>query len=252
MHRLAILALFVGAACGGSERPAVQDPDRGAESEGDDAGDMPEHRRSAVPDVGDEDDGMEVRGLRGRLDQYDIQKGLKPHLGEIAQCHKSKTRRRRYVGGRLTLKYVVGKSGAVKQVQIIESDLGAWDVELCVLEIARAMRFARPKGEADADFTVPVDFPARGNVQWWEEERADEEVKEKLADLEECEDPPADVWVTLYVGTRGEVKSVGYASPDTTPISDEWAECATDMIRSWVLSDPRGRVAKTGFRYSPE
>lgn len=253
MRRLAVLALLLGAACGGSDRPAVQGPERGIESdEEDDERGTPDRRRSRVPNVGDEEDGMEVRGLRGRLEQYDIQAGLKPHLGDIAQCHKSKTRRRRYIGGQLTLKYVVDKRGSVKKVQIIESDLGAWDIELCVLEIARATTFARPKGDADADFTVPVDFPARGNVLWWPEERADEEVADKLAELEECEDPPAEVWVTLYVATRGEVKSVGYASPDTTPVSDEWAECATDTMRAWVLSDPRGKVAKTGFHYSPE
>ena len=61
------------------------------------------------------------------------------------------------------------------------------------------------------------------------------------------EAPPSDVVVTLYVGTRGKVQSVGFAS-SAAPLSDGWADCAAEMIQSWQLVDPRGQVAKLTYR----
>ncbi len=251
--RLALCAFLLAASCGGSEKPAVEAPEGAAEEGAGSEARAGEHR-STVPDIDDDDDdgGMEVRGLRGRLELADIKAGLAPHQEDFVDCHRSRTKRRRYIGGQLKLAVDVSKDGLVKQVRLIESDLGAWDIEHCILEIARTMKFAKPHGGADTDFTVPMDLGARSNVLWWPEEKADTEVADKLPELAECQDSPSDVWVTLYVGTRGEVKSVGFASQDKTPISDEWAQCASETIESWKLSDPRGRVAKTGFRLVPE
>ena len=58
--------------------------------------------------------------------------------------------------------------------------------------------------------------------------------------------------MTLYLGNRGVVKSVGFASPHKRGIEREWAACASEKILAWTLSDPRGKVAKLGFRYNPE
>jgi hypothetical protein len=55
----------------------------------------------------------------------------------------------------------------------------------------------------------------------------------------------------MYVGTRGQVKSTGFASASETPLDDAWADCAEIKVKAWVLSDPRGRIAKMMFRFNP-
>jgi TonB family protein len=248
--------LLVLVCCGGGGKSAVEDPgDRDREGDGD--GDEPRsgERRSAVPDIDDDDDddneGMEIEGLGGTISKSAIKEGLAPHTEAIGACHSGKTRKRRFVGGHVELAVLVNRDGTVKTVTIKQSDLGAWDVERCLLELVRTMEFGRPKG-GEADFDQPVDFSPRQNVKWWPEERADSEVEDKLAELAECPSQPRDVWVTFYVGTRGAVKSVGFSSPSKMPIADEWVDCAASAIEAWTLSDPEGHIAKSGFRYNPE
>ncbi len=244
--------LLVLACCGGGGKSAVEGPEA-VEGDGDGGERTPGERRSAVPDIDDDDDddeGMEIEGLRGTISHSDIKAGIAPHSQAIGACHTGKTRKRRFVGGHIDLAFVINRDGSVKSVTIKQSDLGAWDIERCLLELAGSMEFGRPKG-GEADFEQPLDFAPRQNVKWWEEARADSEVEDKLAELAECPSQPSDVWVTFYVGTRGAVKSVGFSSPNKKPIAAEWIDCAASIIGAWTLSDPEGHIAKSGFRYNP-
>ena len=245
--------LLVLACCGGGGKSAVEDP--GDDSAGDGEEPRSGERRSAVPDVDDDDEddneGMEIEGLGGTISKSDINIGIRANSAALGACHASKTRKRRFVGGHVDLAFVVNRDGTVKSVTIKQSDLGAWDVERCLLELARTMEFGRPKG-GEADFDQPLDFSPRQNVKWWAEERADSEVEDKLAEIDECPSQPSNVWVTFYVGTRGAVKSVGFSSPGKKPIADEWIDCAAGVVGAWTLSDPEGNIAKSGFRYNPE
>ncbi len=117
------------------------------------------------------------------------------------------------------------------------------------------MTFTRPQG-GEADFTLPLEFSPTRSVVWLDDETAKAQVGEQKAMLGECAKMsktrrPRHVMVTLYVGARGAVTSVGFASSSAKrPIRDKWADCAQAMIRSWVLADPLGRVAKLSFRYN--
>lgn len=124
-----------------------------------------------------------------------------------------------------------------------------------MLEVSRGMAFAKPQGNAEADFTVPLSFDARQAVAAWDQARTETEVGDRVAELAACADEtgtedPQNVWITLYVGTRGKVLSAGFASAG--PVDDAWAECATGKIVAWTLADPRGRVTKAGFGYNAQ
>ena len=247
---LLVLVLVLVLACGGSDRsPRAPVDDELLDDE------APTSRRSRAPGDPDEDeqqddDGVEIKGTRGHLDPQDIQAGFDPQSEALAKCYHARVKRLRYVGGKVSLRYTVSRDGTVKRVQIEKGDIGAWPVEKCILDIARAMTFRKPRG-GEAEFAVPLDFAATQSVNWWAEYRAEEEVGDVIDALDEC-GQARDVWITLYVANRGVVKSVGFASPAKMPLPDEWATCAEDEIKTWVLSDPRGRAAKLSFRYKPE
>jgi hypothetical protein len=156
----------------------------------------------------------------------------------------------------------------VTSVKLSESDLGNWDIEQCLLEAARSATFDKPQG-GDADFTVPLDFSAKGNAQIWDEDKSLRAVGGQLAKLDSCPDPklklpkpkdgekpphkapkPTNVTVTLYVGPHGKAESVGFSSP-TAEIGDDWALCAAKAAEAWRLPDPRGQIAKLAIRYKP-
>ncbi len=244
-------------ACGGSDKQvnSVANADED-EIVQDDA--PPTRHRASVPDVGDDnsDDGIQIEGLKGRIDPFDIQEAVKPHSTALAACFKKKANKQYYLGGQVILSFTVALDGTVKTVRTTRSSVGSWEVENCLLDESRTMTFKKPKG-GEADFTLPLDFDARRPANWWTEEKADAEIADRPSELKKCRreaktKDPKNVWVTLYLGNRGVVKSVGFASPHKRGIRADWAACAAGKIMAWTLNDPRGKVAKLGFRYNPE
>jgi len=244
-----ILLCAALAACGGSEKPrtieATPPPDHGVSE-----------------DVEEEpDDGLEVQSTRGKMDPDDVEAGIEPHAQALQDCYLSRVgasssrpqagRAGKWLGGKVELRWDIDKEGTLTSVRIVSSDLGSWPVEKCLLELARSMTFAKPKG-GDADFTIPFEFTARGNALWWEADMAANVVAKKVIELDGCAKQakvadPTDVTVTVYVGTRGKVQAAGFASP--APIDDAWAECAYGKVMAWGLTDPKGKVAKLAFVY---
>lgn len=245
------LAAGAWAGCGGGQKTgATQAEAAGGGGDGD-----PRYRRASAPDVGeDEDDGLEVEGLLGRLDNYDIQQGLRPHARDLDRCFTATRGKRRYLGGQVELAFVVGADGSVDTVHVTRSNLGAWPAERCLLEVSRGMRFAEPRGGPRAEFSVPLEFSALGGVTEWDEGRGRAEVVDRASELEACAEAgaaPGQAWITAYVGTRGQVQSVGFASTGG-PVDEAWATCAEETILGWTLSDPQGRTARVGFAYPVE
>ncbi len=260
MFLLLALSAVAAAACGGSDKRATgPNDDRDDEVVQDDA--PPTHHRASVPNIDDDDDedsgdGVSITGLKGHLDPYDIQQAVAPHSSALAKCFKSKAQREHYLGGQVILSFTVARDGSVKSVRTTRSSVGSWQVEDCLLNESKSMSFKKPKG-GEADFTLPLDFDARRPANWWTEAKAEAEVADRPKELRECRKEagtadPQNVWVTLYLGNRGVVKSVGFASPHKKGIDSAWAECAANKIGAWTLNDPRGKVAKLGFRYNPE
>lgn len=243
------LVLLMAASCGGKAPPPappkVEEP-------------PPRPTRIIVESDKDDDaqDGVTFVHKRGQMAQDTIQAGLQPHTQELTDCYMTKVGRRRWLGGHVVLHWDVKADGTVTSVKLSESDLGNWDIEKCLLESARAATFGKPVG-GDADFTVPLDFSARGNAQIWDEDKSLRAIGGQLAKLDTCPDKkakkaakPVNVTVTLYVGPHGKTESVGFSSPNTE-ITDEWMECAAKAATAWRLPDPRGQVAKLAIRYKP-
>jgi TonB family protein len=264
--RLVVPVILV-AACGGKSTPAPAAP----------APVTVKAKPTRVPIEDSEvEEGVTVLNARGRMDQAAVEAGLAPHKEALSECYTTRVGKRRWLGGHVVLHWDIKASGTISSVKLSESDLGAWEVEKCLLEVAREATFAKPIG-GDADFTVPLDFSAKGGSQIWDEDKGLRAVGGQLAKLDQCFDEskpakpvkpvrsvkpakghaqapaaaPTNVTITLYVGPHGKAQSVGFSSA-TSEIVDEWAGCAAKAALAWRLPDPRGQIAKLAVRYKGE
>ncbi|HRC54599.1 MAG TPA: AgmX/PglI C-terminal domain-containing protein [Kofleriaceae bacterium] len=227
----------------------------------------PKDSRDRAQELAAEDDGVTLQSSRGVLEPEQIRAVVEPHTNELSACYVSRVGDRRWLGGRVTLKWELGEGGEVRSVQIADSDLGAWPVEKCLLSVSRRLRFPAPRGGA-TDFTVPLEFSATGQAAVWGEAQSAAAVGGQLAKLDACgaeeptapgKDPsptqaaealaPREVLLTLYLGAQGQVLSAGFAVEEAAGFTDRWAECAHKAALSWRLTEPRVPVAKLSVRY---
>jgi hypothetical protein len=248
--RAAVFALLV--ACGGNGGGSqVATPAKPVEPP------KQQSTRVVIEDSTQETDDLQVVSRRGHMEPDVVQAGLAPHTQSLSDCYTSRVGRRRWLGGHVAIRWDIKRTGEVTAVKLAESDLGAWPVEKCLLEIARMATFGKPVG-GNADFSIPLDFTAKGTVINWEEAEAIKAVGKQLATLEECHNPkdkklprlkpPKDVTITIYVGPQGKAQSVGFASPKSV-LEDAWADCAEQAVLAWKLPDPKGIVAKLAIKY---
>jgi hypothetical protein len=241
---LALAAVAVGAAaCGGSGKPAAPPAE------------PPRATRVPIEDK-EPEDGVEITTSHGHMDPAVVEAGIGPHKEDLGACYTSRVGRRRWLGGRVSIRWDIKRDGTVTAVKLAESDLGAWPIEKCLLELARAATFGKPIG-GDADFAIPLEFSVTGQTEAWAEEKAQKAVGKQLAKLDACmkakgvKGPaPQDVAITLYVGPQGKVQSAGFASAKSV-LDDTWADCAEKAVLAWRLPDPRGVIAKVVIRYRP-
>jgi TonB family protein len=253
-------ALVVVAACGGSSAPPPKKPDP-----------QPLQRTRIPIEEPDEDegpqDGVQIQSTKGHMEMATIEAGIEPHKQTLSDCYMTKVGKRKWLGGRVALHWDINKAGEITAVKLAESDLGNYAIEKCLLEAARAATFGKPVG-GDADFSIPLDFSAKGRLLSWDEDQALRAVGGQLASLDECAHPdtagqkkggkrkpstkratlPDDVVVTMYVGPGGKAQSVGFSS-GKSEIDPAWAECAERLALGWRLTDPKGVIAKLAIRY---
>jgi hypothetical protein len=210
--------------------------------------------RVPVDDDDELEDGVVITSTRGRMEPATIELGLEPHKEGLGDCYMSRVGARRWLGGRVSIHWEIKRDGTIAAVKLAESDLGAWPIEKCLLDIARAATFGKPIG-GDADFSIPLDFSAKGRPAIWDEDQSLKAVGGQVAALDACAKAkgvkgpaPEDVTITVYVGPQGKAQSVGFASASSV-LDDAWAECAEKAALAWRLPDPRGTVAKLAVRY---
>jgi TonB family protein len=256
MHKVSWIVLGVAVACGGGNKKAAEEP----------VNERPPTRTPIASQDGDEEDeepdDVGVEGLLGRLDRGEIQPVIEASWDAVQRCYTSSVKKLRYIGGVVELRFRVNRDGTVKHVHVARGVLGAWPVEKCVLDLARAMTFPKPRG-GEAVFSFPIEFPARGRAVAMEEERVRGELEPQLAALSKCHEPggaeseepvgnlPDRIDVTLYVGRGGVVTSAGFSTDGEAPIPDAWADCAHDEMVSWKLTDPRGMIWKATASVTP-
>lgn len=240
--KVAPLLVLVMACGGGSPPPAKPDPV------------ISPTATTRVPVEEDEsEEGVQIINARGRMDPKVVEAGIAPHTQALTECYTMQLKKRRWLGGHVVLHWDISKDGTVTAVRLAESDLGAWPIEKCLLDVARLAVFGPPIN-GDADFQIPLAFAAKGRLTTWDDDQALRAVGGQLVMLDACATKkvvaPSNVTVTVYVGPGGKAQSVGFAS--TAVIDDAWAECAAKAALALRLPDPKGQIAKLAVKYRAE
>jgi hypothetical protein len=147
------------------------------------------------------------------------------------------------------LHFVLDSSGAAKSVYVTESALGNFEVEQCLLGVARGIRFARPEGgEATVDYSLEFRSTGERSVVDMAGDHAPEFVpvliRQVAADCRRLGVP--EVAATLYIGgasgTGLRVRSVGFAAD--AALDDQTMACVARALRT---ADLPGRGSGSGL-----
>jgi outer membrane biosynthesis protein TonB len=247
VHATLLAACALGlAACGSAPPPVEPGPTISA---------TPLTRVAVAEDA---DDGGRIVSEKGHLEPAAVDAALAPHRAALIGCYTQKVGRRSWLGGKVVLRWAVAVDGSLASVRITESDLGAWPIERCLLDIARQAVFGAPVG-GPAELTIPLELaiakplPVAIPPTLTEDARRAKLIASQLAILDGCAKgkvwAPHGVVVTVYVGPRGRVRSVGFAS--ATDIDDAWSVCAEKAALGWRLPESKGQVSKLALRYRP-
>lgn len=205
------------------------------------------NQRKALDPLADEEeinDGLELEGIKGRLHPADIANTLNPKQSKFVKCFERKWREQPHTGGKVQMAFTVKRDGHVKSVVVENSDLGSWEVELCVLKHARAAVFTRPTG-GEADFKLPIEFPSQSSPHWMIFDTIKPQVEEQWAVTEVCGEGPQNTKITMYIDKAGAVLDVGFSGKHE--IDETWATCTRDALLTWQMEAQRKDVSKLSF-----
>lgn len=246
MHRVVPLLVVGGVACGGSKPPPPAPPPP-----------PPEQKVTRIPIETNEDepeDGVTFTHKKGTISKEKIDAGLAPHQQAMMECYTSKVGKRRFVGGEVRLMWLLKSDGSIKSVKI-DSNLGAWDIEKCLLDVAWSATFDKPTGN-DAEFDIPLNFAATRSTAVWDEDMVLRAVGGQLALLDECpEGPKPKVAPPTKKGKKAKKPPPKKAPPKQAPPREEVAEEKPDRpeprppknVTITMYIGPLGKTQSIGF-----
>ena len=181
----------------------------------------------------------------GRLDHGQIASVIREQQAGFNNCFNRSAGS--YVSGETQLRFVVAKDGRVEAVSIYRSNLGAWQVEDCLLETARFLVFPPPEGGNRAQFAYPFTWNMAGrrlstpvDAGWgYATLRKNRNRFRKCRRVHPFAQP---FNLTVYVGRQGQPLSVGYDSRENPPAG--FAACVVQVVEELRFPNPGPRIVK--------
>lgn len=205
---------------------------------------------SPAPPANSDDDGLQLTGEQGFLSQGEAEAAIQRRWSELVRCYEEAGTARDFAGGPVKLRFFVDVQGRVPDVHVLESRLGSFDVERCLVRIGRTIVFPRPQGGLQTSFEYSMEFRSSGAepVVDLPEGALDQALAASLVDVTaQCGPIVGEVTATIYVAPTGTVLSVGLAS--SGPLPEELATCLARSLRRPLSPLPgasaisRGQVA---------
>jgi hypothetical protein len=196
----------------------------------------------------DDGDGMTLERAKGALDQRDVDKVLDREVQKLTPCYQQAGEAQRYAGGDVKLRFFVTSHGEVSNVLVVESAVGNFEVERCLITEGRRLKFPPPDGARATDFEYSLRFESSGAVKVIDrdEEALAHTVARLIPQLASCGSlGPKPVRAVVYIQPGGTVASVGLACP--SPIDMSASACAVEQIRKWRLPDDHQHIVRASF-----
>jgi TonB family protein len=192
---------------------------------------------------------MSVDAELGVLETADVEATLEGRLDDVRACYGRAGKAQDYAGGRVLLRFLVAGDGHVDDVWVVESSLGNYSVERCVVDIGRHVVFGAPSGNRATTFDYPIEFRSTNQMAVLDIDglKVERDVAAFLPQLAACGPVAKDeVAAIMYIEPSGFPGSVGLATG--AALDESAASCVVQTIRGWKMSAVLpGHVLRTTF-----
>jgi TonB family protein len=192
---------------------------------------------------------MKVDNELGVLDGQDVEATLEGHFDEVRGCYARAGKAQRYAEGKVVLRFLVAGDGRATDVWVIESNLGSYDVERCLVDVGRHIVFDAPNGRKATTFEYPVEFRSTNQVAVLDIDgmKIERDVAAFLPQLAACGQlADGDATAIMYIESNGQPGSVGLAAGSA--IDEDAGDCMVQTMRRWRMSASLpGRVLRATF-----
>ncbi len=202
-----------------------------------------------APPASDPAPSMKVDNEMGVLETADVEDTLQARFDDVRACYERAGKAREYAGGRVVLHFLVDGTGHAEDVWVVESSLGNYDVERCLVEVGRSVVFAAPSGHKATTFDYPVEFRSTKGVDVLDIDglKIDRDLAVFLPQLAACgriaKEP---VNAIMYIEPSGFPGSVGLASGSA--LDESAGHCAVRTIQRWKMSATLpGKMLRANF-----
>jgi len=97
----------------------------------------------------------------GVYETSDIEETMSGHMDEVRVCLRKAGHARRSSVGKVTLQFHVDGQGSTTDVMVVATDLGNNQLEQCLVDVGRRIKFPPPLGNKATTFEYPVEFRSR-------------------------------------------------------------------------------------------
>jgi hypothetical protein len=246
MHRRALLAFALAACATAQTAPPITPAEAAPQPAPQEPSGPP--RRGPMRGGCDGGGGIQVEGQLGTIPVENVRRVVRDGNDALAACFRARLEALPCLAGRVELKLRVGTDGAVRWAVPVASTMGDHEVERCMIDRARELRFSPPcGGEAEVSTSIELDGgpDARAAVSW-PAARVAAMLRQRRAQLLTCRGSlRGDVHLTAYVARDGSVAAAG--SDAANPEALTASECALREVRAWRLPSPGSWYARVTF-----
>jgi TonB family protein len=181
---------------------------------------------------------MAMENEMGVYDSADVEETMAEHMDEVRGCYSRAGKAKKYAGGKVMLRFMVSGDGKPQDVLVIENDLGNYDVERCLVDVGRKVKFPAPEGNKATTFEYPVEFRSTHDIDVQDLEdslKIDRDVGNAMRTLTSCGAvTPTGASAVFYVDGSGGIASVGFAAE--SPMDEQAGACVVKEMRRWKMS----------------
>jgi TonB family protein len=192
---------------------------------------------------------MHLDSELGVLDTAEVEDALQARFDDVRACYQRAGKAQSYAGGRVLLRFLIAGDGHAQDVWVVESSLGNYQVERCLIEVGRSVAFNAPSGHKATTFDYPVEFRSTKQMDVLDIDglKIDRDLSAFMPQLAPCGRLAKEaVAAIMYIEPSGFPGSVGLAA--SVALDEVAADCVVQTIQRWKMSAVLpGKVLRANF-----